>query len=323
MNILKKLAKITAVVLVLALPLLVYLNYQVIYDWWRLANYQPSQRVAEIAQKTTMSQYGQKLFYVNYPELLNKESFRQYCTNAEQSIVLGCYIDGQGIYIFDVSDERLAGVQEVTAAHEMLHAAYDRLSEKDKQKVDAMTSSAFEAINNQRIKESVEQYRSKDPTVVPNELHSILATEVRSLPSDLEIYYKRYFSDRLAVVALSENYEKVFTERENQIKAYDEQLKNLKNQIDKLQADLEIQAKSLSQRRSELEAMVDSGQIVAYNAAVASFNAQVASYNTGVKQVKALISQYNAIVAQRNAIASEEQELIDAIDTRLSPQSTE
>ena len=35
-------------------------------------------------------------------------------------------------YIYNVNDERLNGLKEVTAAHEMLHAAYERLPESDK-----------------------------------------------------------------------------------------------------------------------------------------------------------------------------------------------
>ena len=53
--------------------------------------------------------------------------------------MLGCYHSNQdGIFLYNVQDARLAGVQQVTAAHEMLHAAYDRLSTKDKNYVDGL-----------------------------------------------------------------------------------------------------------------------------------------------------------------------------------------
>lgn len=323
MNVLKKILKISLIGLFLVLPFIVYLNIQNISDWWRLSNYQPSAQISSIATDTTMTDYGKKLFYVNQPQLLDKQTFRQNCTNAEQSIVLGCYIEGQGIYIYNVSDERLDGVHEVTSAHEMLHAAYDRLSDEERAKVDKMIADNFADVKNQRVLDTVEQYRSKDPTVVPNELHSILGTEVRDLSPDLEIYYKKYFNNRLAVVQISENYEKVFTERENQIKVYDDKLKSLKKQIDEQQTNLESQSKQLAERRLALEALLSSNKTDEYNASVPGFNAFVASYNNGVKQVKVLIGEYNTIVAQRNSIASEEQELINALDTRLSPQATE
>ncbi len=323
MSAFKKILKFSLIGVLLVLPFVIYLNLQNISDWWRLSNYQPSAQISSIANDTTMTDYGKKLFYVNQPQLLDKATFRQNCTNAEQSIVLGCYIEGQGIYIFNVTDERLDGVHEVTSAHEMLHSAYDRLSDEERAKVDSMIADNFARVKNQRVLDTVEQYRSKDPSVVPNELHSILGTEVRELTPDLEQYYKKYFLNRLAVVEISEKYEKVFTERENQIKSYDERLKTLKKQIDDQQTSLETQSKQLAERRAVLESLLNSNKTDEYNAAVPGFNAFVASYNNGVKQVKVLIGEYNTIVAQRNSIASEEQELINAIDTRLSPQATE
>ena len=78
-----------------------------------------------------MTDKGRNLFYVYDPQLLDKDGFNTQCTIEEQSIVLGCY-DGSGIYLYDISDVRLEGVEEVTSAHEMLHAAYGRLSAKEK-----------------------------------------------------------------------------------------------------------------------------------------------------------------------------------------------
>src|SRR5690606_3442881 len=108
-------------------------------------------------------------------------------------IVLGCFVEGQGIYLYNVSDERLDGVKEVTAAHEVLHAGYSRLSSRDKARINHLLDQAFQANNDERIKETVETYRKRDPSIVSNELHSILATEARELPSELEEHYRRYF----------------------------------------------------------------------------------------------------------------------------------
>ena len=66
--------------------------------------------------------------------------------------MLGCYILNKGIYVYDITDDRLAGVRQVTTAHEMLHAAYDRLSVKERAQVDAMTAAAYEKLDNIRIK---------------------------------------------------------------------------------------------------------------------------------------------------------------------------
>ncbi len=294
-----------------------------IYDFWRLRGYEPPARVVQLAADTTMTDYGRKLFYVNHPELQDKQAFNSSCTISEQSIVLGCFVRSGGIYLYDVTDERLNGVQQVTAAHEVLHAAYDRLSGGERERVDGLTQSVFASQTNERIIETVQAYRDRDPSVVPNELHSILATEVRNLPSELEDYYKRYFTDRQVVVNYSEQYEAAFREREAKVEAYEKQLESLKARIETLEASLLQQEQQLAAERARMDALLQSGQNQAYNSAVPGFNERVRRYNSDVAKIQALIDDFNRIVAERNAIALEENELIKAIDSRPATIPTE
>ena len=105
---------------------------QDIYDWYRLRGYQAPSQVAKLATETTMNSDSRRLFYVYRPQLNDRVAFNQNCTHDEQTIVLGCYVSNVGIYLFDIHDPRLEGVEQVTAAHELLHAAYDRLNKKKK-----------------------------------------------------------------------------------------------------------------------------------------------------------------------------------------------
>lgn len=291
------------------------LNYQAISDWLRLRNYQPSARISAIADKTTMNDSTRRLFYINHPELSDKQAFNGQCQIVEQSIVLGCFVDNKGIFLLDVEDKRLNGVIEVTAAHETLHAAYDRLSQSEKKKVDKMTSDVFASLNNQRIKDVVESYRQKDPGVVPNELHSILGTEVRELSPELEQYYKKYFKDRESIVALSEKYEQTFISLRNQIDNYDQQLEQLKKQIEEDEAAIDALSQELDQKRTELDALASSGDNEAYNQQVPVYNQRVESYNALINETKQLIASYNNIVEKRNNVATVEQELVEQIDS--------
>lgn len=307
----------------LSLPVALWWQHQNIYDWWRLRDYTPSPAVATLATTTTMNDYGRKIFYVYNPQLDSKDNFRQDCSDSEKTIVLGCYKSNQGIYILDVQDDRLKGVREVTAAHEMLHAAYQRLSSSEKKRVDDLTQAAFANLSDERVKATIEQYRAKDPNVVPNELHSILGTEVRTLPPELETYYKRYFTNRLAIVTFSEQYEQEFTKRKDQIASYDKQLASLKKTIDQNQDDLNSQSTQLESERAQLESLLAADKRTEYNNAVSTFNAKVRAYNDLVRKTQAFITQYNQIVAQRNSVASEERDLVQAIDTRISTQATQ
>src|SRR6185295_11567695 len=96
-----------------------------------------------------------RLFYVYHPVLEDKQAFNSHCTDSEKTIVLGCYISRTGIYLYDVTDSRLNGVEQVTAAHETLHAAYERLSSSERKRVDGLTAQAFAQVTDQRIKDTI------------------------------------------------------------------------------------------------------------------------------------------------------------------------
>ncbi|HMT18872.1 MAG TPA: hypothetical protein PKD20_00085 [Candidatus Saccharibacteria bacterium] len=291
-------------------------NTHDIIDWWRLRDYTPSDTVTRLAQQSGMNDAGTKLFYVHDPELLTKETFRDKCTVGEETIVLGCYITNQRIYLYNVEDDRLNGIEEVTAAHEMLHAAYDRLSPKEKSDLQVMIEDAYSRVTDTRLRENVRSYEARDPSVVINELHSILGTEVRDLPKDLEKYYSKYFSDRMKVVTYAESYASSFSELEEKIKAYDAQLSELNGEITRRQAELQELGASIEADRNRISSL--KGDVSAYNQAVISFNMRVSNYNTAADEVKRIIEQYNAIIVERNAIAVEERDLVNSIDTRES-----
>ncbi len=292
---------------------------QDIYDWAKLRNYSPPPEIVSLADNTTMNDKTRRLFFVNRPTITDKDSFNQHCRDVahQHSIVLGCYLPGQrGIYLLDVTDERLQGIKEVTAAHELLHAAYERLSIAEKNRIDSLLQEAYKNITSDRIKETIEQYRKQDPLVVNNELHSIIGTEVRSLSRELENHYARYFNDRLKIVAYSEKYEQAFVERRNLIRDYDFQLASLREEIEELSGRLESENASIQESKQNMSDLERQGRIDEFNALVPEHNMRVEQYNNQTRELTSLIVEHNRIVQQRNAIASEQAELVDAIDSR-------
>ncbi len=315
----KVLSKLVSLILLLALlitPVVLYNDRLMIFDWFRLRNYIPSSQISKLADETTMNTYGRHLFYVYHPSLESKLDFNGHCSNGERTIVLGCYISRQGIYIYDIQDSRLNGVEDVTAAHEMLHAGYERLNSNEKQHIDNLVTSAFSQVQDKRVRDTIEEYRKQDPSVVPNELHSILGTEVMNLPPELEAYYTKFFSNRKAVVAFSQKYEQAFTLQQQKVTNDDGQLKILKAKIDNLTASLDSQLNTLNKEKAKMDQLLASKQTQQYNDAVPGFNAQVVGYNNDVATARSLIDQYNNIVKDRNNSALEENELIKAIDSR-------
>lgn len=288
---------------------------QDIYDWWRLRNYHPPARISSLATQTTMTDEGKTLFYVAHPKISDADTFNQQCQVEEFTIVLGCFVTPGNIYLYDVTDKRLAGILEVTAAHEMLHVAYERLDSEQKQTVNRQLEAAFAEVNNERIKKVVAQYRKNDPSSVPNELHSILGTEVKNLPQDLEDYYSQYFSNRQKVVAFSNDYEAEFASRQQRVAAIDEQLAGLKPQIEQNQALISAKQDDIQLQRQQLDNQRSGGDIEAYNSGVPAYNALINEYNALVAETKDLIATYNSLVKERNNLVVEVQDLYESIDS--------
>ena len=305
----------------LCLLVLAAANRQNILDWWKLHNYTAPAAVAQIAAQDTMTGYARKVFYVNQPAIEDKTQFTQCPIGDEKTIVLGCYKGGQnGIYVLSVSDPRLNGVEQVTAAHEMLHAAYDRLSTSERSKVDAMLTEYYQHdLSDERIKATIDEYKQSEPNDVVNEMHSIFGTEVASLPAPLEQYYTRYFTNRQAVTNYASDYQAEFTSRADAVKADDARLAAMKQQIETKQAALKTQRASLEAQSAQMQAERSSGNIGAYNAAVPGYNASVNSYNAGVDALQLLVDQYNQLVSERNALAVETQQLSNELNVQASP----
>jgi chromosome segregation ATPase len=296
-------------------------QHQAILDWYKLENYTAPAEVAQLATDTTMTPYARKVFYVNAPALEGKVEFKQCKIGGEQTIVLGCYHGNQnGIYVLNVTDPRLEGVEQVTSAHEMLHAAYDRLSSSERKKIDTQLRDYYNhQLTDERVRQTVENYRTFEPNELTNEMHSIFGTEVANLPAPLEQYYQRFFTDRSKVVAYAARYQAEFTTRQQAIKADDDKLTALKSQIDSLKADLTSREKQLDSDSARLQQLKAQGNVAAYNAGVPPFNASVNIYNAEVQQTRSLISQYNDLVARRNAIVLEAQQLTNEIDSNVAP----
>lgn len=290
---------------------------QEVADWLELRTYLPTESIEALSERTTMSKNAKKLFYVSDPQLLNKTQFNQSCKVDEKSIVLGCY-DGIGIYLYDISDTRLNGVEEVTAAHEMLHVAYGRLSDKEEEYVNGLLQKAIKKISDQRIKKLLDSYAEKDSSSLLNEAHSIIGTEVKDLEPELEAYYKRYFLNRQAVVNYSDTYEQVFLDINQQVEKMDADLSLRKAQIEQLENSLEQRSSKLNDWRNRLSLLESSGQYETYNNEVPLYNKEVNQYNFDLQTVKTLISEYNTLVAERNNLALQQNQLIQNLDSRAT-----
>lgn len=297
-----------------ALTVLILVFGPQVREWYILRNYAPPADISQLATQTTMTDQARRLFYLNRPQIQDRSEFNTSCNGAggEHTIVLGCYHSPQrGIFVFSVTDTQLKGVEQVTAAHEMLHAAYDRLSRSERQHIDQLLVDYYQHdLKDERIKRVMALYKQSAPNDLPNEMHSIFGTEIGDLPQELETYYQRYFTNRQTIVSFSESYQAAFTKRQDQIEAYDAQLTKLEAQIKANQTSLNQRAAGLRADRASVESSGDQEQ-------VDSYNQRVAAYNALLQQTNQLVDEYNQTVERRNAIALEQIQLQKNIDSSI------
>lgn len=308
------------ILLVVATPVIVWQNQYNIMDWWQLRSYTAPPVVTAFANDTAMSDYGRRLLYVNRPRLDEKEAFNNDCSDRvkpepDGTYVLGCYDPRKGIFILRVTDQRLEGVEGVTAAHEMLHAAYARLSRSEKNQVNGWLAAAVTRLHDDRINKTLDGYKALDANI-SNETHSILATEVRDVGPELENYYRRYFTDRSKVVALTEQYDQVFTDIKTKVATYNVKLAELKSAIDTAQNALDSEYLSITAKKNQMDRDLDSQNYPAYNAAVPGYNNAVRRYNGEVSDLQAKIDTYNTLVREFNSVALDQHKLIEAINSK-------
>lgn len=318
--------RLSGAILLIALLILgsvVAYERQNIYDWLALRNYQPPATIVQLANETTMNTYARKVFYVNHPAIDNKATFNQQCPDngGEKTVVLGCYHpDQDGIFLLNVSDPRLSGVEEVTAAHETLHAIYGRLSSRERNYVDGLLMNYYlHDLHDKRILATIAAYKKSEPNDWVNEMHSVFGTEIAQLPTPLENYYKQYFTDRQKIAAYAAQYQAAFTNRQAQVAQDDSTLATMKTHIASDESSLQSQDKTITNDQSKLESLKSSGDYTDYNAGVPGFNNEVDTYNVLVTTTRNLITQYNQLVVTRNAIATAENQLVQELSAAPQP----
>lgn len=291
------------------------INRQYVRDWYVVHTTDPQPAAAKLMPQLSLTGTADFLYKASQTNVLGSSQFNSACSSVsrEHSIVLGCYTN-QRVYVYDVSDPRLSGVKEVTAAHELLHAVYDRMSLSEQKAINAELTQAASAITDPRLAETLAEYKRTEPGQVDNELHSILGTEYGVLPQKLESHYAKFFKDRAKIVAYSDNYQKQFRENEAQIKAYDQQLASLKVQISSTEQQIATLESQLNAKQAELSKL-RSSNVSAYNAQVPAFNALVARYNTLVTKATSLTREYNQIVSTRNSLSTDLNDLTKQLDS--------
>lgn len=299
------------------------LNAQLLADTIRYYQYKPDSSIQAFAADTGMSSGGTFLFYASEPSLEDALSFNGKCGKTEATTaILGCY-NGQNIYIYNVTDSRISSVRDVTAAHEMLHAAYKRLSTSEKERVNRLLEAEYTKLKDDKnLAERMAFYDRSEPGERDNELHSVIGTEVGSIGDELEAYYRRYFSDRSKVVALHAQYSTVFESLQKQADALTQEVNALAQTIKTKTAAYNTETSALESAIASFNARAKNGDFKSqaeFTNERQKLVARTATLEAMREDVNSAIARYNERVAELNSIATQTEALNHSLDSSLAP----
>ncbi len=305
-------------VMILVLSAVGILYGQRVIDRVKSSMYTPSTQIAGITERLRLTTRGKDVLYVTDPTIDTKEQFNVHCKSEERTTaILGCYYR-DNIYLFDIKNDKLDGTLEVTAAHEMLHAAYQRLNFFERQRVDTMIEAQYAKLkDNASLKEIMQYYQKAEPGAEINELHSILGTTIATLDPELEQYYSQYFTDRAHVVALNEAYNKVFADIKQQAEVLEARIKQLQPQLTADLASYESDRKQVELDIESFNQQAVSGSFAsraAFNATRSALVARVDALNARRDAVNATVSSYNDDVAALNKLSIQVDDLYKSIN---------
>lgn len=186
---------------ILASLLLVFAS-QWLGDAWRAWTAHPTPELSALMTDATMTDHARFVFLAASPEVQSLQQVNDACSGTDRRVqVLGCYLaGGPSIHIARVG---APGVEAVTAAHEMLHAAWDRTAEGERSTLERELEAAYARLapTHPALVATMAVYARTEPGARDDELHSILGTELPDLGPALEHHYAEYFADRAALVA--------------------------------------------------------------------------------------------------------------------------
>lgn len=278
------------------------INREWIYDYVRGLAYQPTAEMNAIRNRLKLTEKGEFLFNAAWPELNERDAFNSSCRSAVDAevAVLGCYTGGN-IHIYNIVENELAGIRELTTAHELLHANWARMSEEEKRDLVEPLTQTFDT-NRELLEGEITTY---DVDERQEELYVRAGTEVANLPDVLEKHYAEVFSDQDLIVGFYNSYIKVFREVETEMDA-------LKAEMDAIMVEVNAKTAEYEQRASQLEAEVESfnncarmeGCFVSMDEFNARRNVLVAEQNNIealYAEIDNLIREYNSRVEKYNA----------------------
>ncbi len=215
----------------------------------------------------------------------------------------------------------LAGIQQSTIAHELLHAVWARLDDDARSELAKEIREIYAAHQDALAKHltNYEEPRWND------ELHAIIGTEFAELPDTLAQHYAKYFADHTKIIGYFNAYNSKF-------QALRLESENLRAQIDALKATIASETTKYENGANQLNADIAdfrrraesgffTGRTDAFYREQASLQSRSNNLTVLYNQVNRQIGEVNNLIDHYNQNAAALTDLNDSITSPVAPPS--
>ncbi len=184
---------------------------------------EPTTEVAALADDMLLTDHGRDLFYVARPTLLGADEFAGRCDRASLAVradgPVACYTSTgrtllasrPSIVLYVPADPRLRGFVVESAAHELLHAGWDDLTDTERASATPLLEAVVAGLDPQDgLHAQLAGSVGADPSSRGTELFAYVGTQVLppgGLDPMLEALYAQFIRDRGGLVAVHTGFE--------------------------------------------------------------------------------------------------------------------
>lgn len=212
-----------------------------LWDFWKGVAYTPTTEALEIRDALELTNKGRRIFNATQLSVEDRESFNEHCQSYDEEIsLLGCYTDGK-IYIYEITEPQLVTANKVTAAHELLHAAWERMGGGEQRRLLSLLEAVYQD-NREWFDEELAAYSEDERT---EEIYTRAATKLVTVPEELERHYAGYFRNRGQIVAYYQQYEAPFVLLRTELEQLETQIEQISAEIGQERTDYTKSAENL------------------------------------------------------------------------------
>ena len=236
---------------------------------------------------------------------------------------MGCYRLGK-IHLYDVKNSKLDGIKEVTAAHELLHAIWERMSLSERDKIGKLLNAEYERVKDADFEKLMQSYDRTEPGERINELHSLIGTEQLEISKELEEHYAKFFKNRREIAQIYQSYNKNFKDLKNRSEALTTELEKMKPEIEQSTKKYSEDSKELEEDIAEFNNDAKTGKYetqAEFNADRAKLLQRIRNLETSRLKINDLVNSYNSKINELNEVSVQQNELYKSINSNLNSPS--